>query len=62
MPAATRDQHRLCFGVVTISIFAGEGAKRGSPRRAAEALRPLSKGARARPKRPAVLFDRGAAC
>ena len=61
-PPPLEIQHRLCFGVVTISIFAGEGAKRGSPRRAAEALRPLSKGARARPKRPAVLFDRGAAC
>jgi len=35
-------QHRLCLGVVTISIF----AERDTARRAAKALRPLSKGAR----------------
>jgi hypothetical protein len=51
-------QHRLCHGVVTISIF----ANRGRARRAAEALRPLSKGARARSNRPAVFFDRGVLC
>jgi hypothetical protein len=55
-------QHRLCLGVVTISIFVGQGAKPGSARRAAEALRPLSAGARARTTRPAVVFDRGVAC
>ena len=51
-------QHRLCHGVVTVSIF----AERDRARRAAKALRPLSKGARARPKRPLVVFDRGASC
>jgi len=51
-------QHRLCLGVVTVSIF----ANRGRARRAAEALRPLSKGAAARPERPVVVFDRGVSC
>jgi len=55
-------QHRLCHGVVTVSIFVGQGAKRDSARRAARALRPLSKGARARPKKPFVVFDRGVSC
>jgi hypothetical protein len=61
-PPPLEIQHRLCLGVVTISIFVGQGAKPGSARRAAEALRPLSKGARARTKRPAVVFDRGVPC
>jgi hypothetical protein len=55
-------QHRLCFGIVTISIFVGRGAKSGSAHRAADALRPLSKGARARTQEPDVVFDRGVAC
>ena len=51
-------QHRLCHGVVTVSIFAdGDRA-----RRAARALRPLSKGARAKQKKPSVIFDHGASC
>jgi hypothetical protein len=53
-------QHRLCQGRVTISIFVGQGAKRGSARRAAAALRPLSKGARK--QKPDVVFDTGVAC
>jgi hypothetical protein len=61
-PPPLEIQHRLCLGVVTISIFVGQGAKRGSARRAADELRPLSMGARARTKRPAVVFDRGVAC
>jgi hypothetical protein len=61
-PPPLEVQHRLCQGVVTISIFVGRGAKRGSARRAAKALRPLSKGARARMKRPTVVFDRGVSC
>jgi hypothetical protein len=55
-------QHRSCHGRLTISIFVGQGAKKGSARRAAAALRPLSKGARARTQKPDVVFDRGAAC
>jgi hypothetical protein len=51
-------QHRLCLGVVTISIF----AESGTARRAAKALRPLSKGARARTQKPVVVFDRGVSC
>jgi hypothetical protein len=61
-PPPLEIQHRLCLGVVTVSIFVGQGAKRGSAHRAAEALRSLSKGARARPKRPVVVFDRGVSC
>lgn len=61
-PPPLEIQHRLCFGVVTISIFVGQGAKSGSARRAADALRPLSKGARARTQEPDVVFDRGVAC
>ena len=44
-PPPLEIQHRLCHDVLTISIFVGQGAKRVSARRAAEALRPLSKGA-----------------
>src|SRR5215208_48801 len=55
-------QHRLCHGVVTVSIFVGQGAKPGSANRAAKALRPLSKGARVRAERPAIVFDRGVPC
>ena len=51
-------QHRLCLGVITISIFGNPGIAR----RAAEALRPLSKGARARTKKPIVVFDTGVSC
>jgi hypothetical protein len=51
-------QHRLCLGVVTISIF----AESGTAGRAAKALRPLSKGARARSRKPVVVFDRGVSC
>lgn len=51
-------QHRLCLGVVTISIF----AERDIARRAAKALRPLSKGARARTQKPVVVFDTGVSC
>lgn len=51
-------QHSLCLGVVTISIF----GNRGKAQRAAEALRPLSQGARSRAKRPAIVFDRGVSC
>jgi hypothetical protein len=51
-------QHRLCLGVVTISIF----AERDTARRAAKALRPLSKGARARTQKPVVVFDTGVSC
>ena len=51
-------QHRLCLGVVTISIF----AERDLARRAAKALRPLSKGARARTQKPVVVFDSGVSC
>jgi hypothetical protein len=51
-------QHRLCLGVVTISIFADSG----TAGRAAKALRPLSKGARARSQKPVVVFDRGVSC
>jgi hypothetical protein len=61
-PPPLEIQHRSCFGVVTISIFVGQGAKSGSARRAADALRPLSKGARARTQEPEVVFDRGVAC
>ena len=53
-------QHRLCHGRITISIFVGQGAKKGSAHRAAAALRPLSKGARK--QKPDVVFDTGAAC
>jgi hypothetical protein len=52
-------QHRLCLGVVTISIFSTSGSR---AHRAAEALRPLSKGARARTQKPVVVFDRGVSC
>ena len=55
-------QHRLCHGIVTVSVFVGQGAKKDSARRAARALRPLSKGAHARQKRPFVVFDRGVTC
>jgi hypothetical protein len=51
-------QHRLCLGVVTISIFGNSG----NARRAAAALRPLSSGARARTTKPVVVFDRGVSC
>jgi hypothetical protein len=51
-------QHRLCHGIVTVSI----SGERDRARRAAKALRPLSKGARARPKRPFVVFDQGVSC
>jgi hypothetical protein len=61
-PPPLEIQQRLCFGVVTISIFVGQGARSGSARRAADALRPLSKGARARTQEPDVVFDRGVAC
>jgi hypothetical protein len=53
-------QHTLCHGRVRISIFVGQGAKRGSARRAAAAPRPLSKGARK--QTPDVVFDTGVAC
>jgi hypothetical protein len=49
-------QHRLCHGIVTVSIF----ANKGRARRAATALRPLSKGARK--QTPYVVFDRGVSC
>ena len=61
-PPQLEIQHRLCLGVVTISIFVGQGARSGSARRAADALRPLSKGVRARTQKPVVIFDRGAGC
>ena len=61
-PPPLEIQHRLCFGVVTISIFVGQGAKSGSARRAADALRPLLKGAQAQTQEPDVVFDRGVAC
>ena len=61
-PPPLEIQHRSCSGVVTISIFVGQGAKRDSARRATKALRPLSKGARDRREKPAVVFDRGFAC
>ena len=51
-------QHSFCLGVLTISIF----GNRGKAQRAAEALRPFSQGARARAKRPAIVFDRGVSC
>jgi hypothetical protein len=57
-PPPLQLQHRLCLGVVTISIF----AESGTAHRAAKALRPLSKGARARTQRPVVVFDRGVSC
>ena len=57
-PVPLQLQHRLCLGVVTISIFSTSG----SYRRAAKALRPLSKGARARTQKPVVVFDRGVSC
>ena len=57
-PVPLQLQHRLCLGVVTISIFGNPGVAR----RAAEALRPLSKGARARTQKPVVVFDRGVSC
>jgi hypothetical protein len=50
-------QHRLCLGGVTVSIFGDPGRAR----RAAAALRPLSKAARARP-RPVVVLDQGVSC
>jgi hypothetical protein len=50
-------QHRLCLGGATVSIFGRSGLRR----RAAGALRPLSKGARPRP-RPVVVFDRSVSC
>jgi hypothetical protein len=53
-------QHRLCRGQVTVVIFVGQEAKTGSAARAAEALRPLSKGARGR--EPNVAFDRSPPC
>lgn len=55
-------QHRLCHGVVTVSIFVGQGAKRGSAKRAARALRPLSEGARVRTEEPVIVFDHGVPC
>jgi len=55
-------QHRLCHGAVTVVIFTGQGAKRGSAARAADALRPLSRGARERERGPNVAFDRSPAC
>lgn len=57
-PVPLQLQHRLCLGVVTISIF-------GNPdiaRRAAKSLRPLSRGARARTQKPVVVFDTGVSC
>jgi hypothetical protein len=53
-------QHRLCHGRVTVSIFVGQGHKRGSAHRAAAALRPLSRGARS--QKPNVVFDIGSYC
>jgi hypothetical protein len=53
-------QHRLCHGHVTVVIFTGQGAKNGSATRAAEALRPLSHGARG--QKPAVAYDQAPAC
>jgi hypothetical protein len=53
-------QHRLCRGRVTVVIFVGQGAKRGSAARAAAALRPLSEGARGR--HADVAFDRSPPC
>jgi len=49
-------QHRLCDGRVTVVIF----ANRGRATRAADALRPLSQGARG--LRPDIAFDRSPAC
>jgi hypothetical protein len=49
-------QHRLCHGIVTVVIFAN---KRRAIR-AAHALRPLSRGARAR--RPEIALDRSPGC
>jgi hypothetical protein len=57
-PVPLQLQHRLCLGVVTISIFGNPGIAR----RAAKALRPLSKGARARAQKPVVVFDTGVSC
>jgi len=57
-PVPLQLQHRLCHGVVTISIFSTSR----SYRRVAKALRPLSKGARARAQKPFVVFDRGVSC
>jgi len=53
-------QHRLCNGRVTVVIFVGQGARGGSAARAADALRPLSQGAKGR--RPEIAFDRSPAC
>jgi hypothetical protein len=53
-------QHRLCRDRVTVVIFVGQGAKRGSAARAADALRPLSKAARGR--HADVAFDRSPPC
>jgi hypothetical protein len=53
-------QHRLCRGQVTVVIFVGQGAKADSAARAAEALRPLSKGARGRQAN--VAFDLSRPC
>jgi hypothetical protein len=61
-PPPLEIQHRFCNGVVTVSIFVGQDAKHDSARRAAEALRPFSKGARARRQKPRVVFERGVAC
>jgi hypothetical protein len=53
-------QHRLCRGRVTVVIFVGQDAKSDSAARAADALRPLSKGARE--QEPDVAFDSSPLC
>ena len=53
-------QHRLCHGRVTVVIFTGQGAKKGSAARAAAALRPLSRSAHS--QGPTVAYGEAPAC
>ena len=59
-PVPLELQHRLCRGHLTVVIFTGQGAKKGSAMRAAAALRPLSRSARGH--RPKVAYGEAPAC
>ena len=59
-PVALELQHRLCHGHLTVVIFTGQGAKKGSATRAAAALRPLSRSARG--QKPTVAYGEAPAC
>jgi hypothetical protein len=59
-PAPLELQHRLCRGRVTVVIFVGANPTSARAGRAAQALRPLSKGARR--VKPDLAFDQSPPC